>query len=112
MAKLEKVEEGKFVSKVRSHGFVCIKLTSNGGYGEDGYNDRLVLANYGVVALFEFKKEDVDNVEKLQDYRHKHLKKLGYRVYVVRFCSEAYEILMGLVKAAAARSAHKTKVSN
>lgn len=112
MAKPEKVEEGKFVAKVRAHNYICIKLSSQGGYGEDGFNDELVLANYGVTALFEFKKEDVDKVEKLQNYRHKHLKRLGHKTYVVRLCSEAYKILMGLVKAAAARSAHKTKVSN
>jgi len=112
MAKLEKVEEGKFVSKVKSHGYICIKISSQGGYGEDGFNDRLVFASHGVTALFEFKKVDVDEVEKLQNYRHKILKKLGHNTYVVRLCNEAYEILMGLVKEAKARGAHKTKVKN
>jgi hypothetical protein len=112
VAKLEKVEEKKFVSKIRSHGYVCIKLQSQGGYGEDGFNDRLVFASHGVTALFEFKIVGVDEAEKLQNYRHKHLKKLGHNTYVVQLCNEAYEILMGLVKEAAARCTHKTKAKD
>lgn len=99
MAKLEKVEEGKFVLKVESHGWVCFKLRNDGPYGKNGFNDRLVLAENSVSALFEFKREG-EGAEALQDFRHRCLKKLGHNTYVVYTCEEAYRILLDLVKQA------------
>jgi hypothetical protein len=108
-AKPESVEEKKFVKKIRRHGYICIKLQAQGGYGEDGFNDRLVFASYGVTALFEFKRVGIDEAEKLQKYRHKILKRMGHNVYVVQLCDEAYATLKKLVaKAKVEACAKKT----
>jgi hypothetical protein len=109
-AKPEKLEESKFVRKVRRHGYICIKLTVFGGYGQDGFNDQLVFASYGVVALFEFKRVGVDEAEKLQQYRHKILKRLQQKTYVVQQADKAYSILKAAVaEAKAAKEKDKVK---
>jgi hypothetical protein len=100
--KPEKVEENKFYAKVEAHGWDCVKLTTAGPYGRAGRNDRLVLAMYGVVAFFEFKRIGED-AEKLQSYYHEKLKKLGFETHVVYTCDAAYKILMALVRKAKRR---------
>src|ERR1700689_3725255 len=107
--KPEKVEEKKFVKKVRRHGYLCIKLQTQGGFGENGFNDRLVFASYGVVALFEFKRIGIDEAEKLQDYRHQILKRLSQNTYVVQRCDEAYATLKKLVAQAKAEAGAKAE---
>jgi hypothetical protein len=101
--KPEKVEEKKFVTKVESHGWDCIKLSTQGAYGRTGRNDRLVLASYGVVAVFEFKR-DGEEAEPLQDFYHRRLAQMGHRTYVVHKSDEAYKILLEIVGEAAARA--------
>lgn len=99
----EKVEEKKFVAKIESHGYECIKIATQGPFGRTGRNDRLVIASYGVSAFFEFKR-DGEEAEKLQGYFHKKFTALGHKTYVVYRSEEAYRILMGLVEEAKARS--------
>lgn len=108
-SKPEKVEEKKFVAKVEAHGFDCPKLATVGPYGRVGRNDRIVLASYGITALFEFKRDGEDKQgvkthqpEKIQDYYHEKLQKLRHHHYVVYTCDEAYSILMALVRKAKA----------
>jgi hypothetical protein len=101
--KPEKVEEKKFVDKVESHGWDCIKLSTQGPYGRTGRNDRLVLASYGIVVVFEFKR-DGEDAEPLQDFYHRRLKQMGHITHVVYRCAEAYKILIDLVNSAAAKA--------
>lgn len=101
--KPEKVEEKKFVDKVESHGWDCIKLSMQGGYGRAGRNDRLVLASYGITVIFEFKR-DGEDAEPLQDFYHRRLKQMGHKTYVVYRCAEAYKILLEIVNAAATKA--------
>jgi hypothetical protein len=103
-SKPEKVEEKKFVVKVKSHNWICFKLATQGSYGETGYNDRAVWADYGVQVVFEFKRIG-EEARKLQDYRHKEFKRLGHKSHVVFTCAEAYRILLALVEAA--KEAHE-----
>lgn len=105
--KPEKVAEKNFATKVESHGWDCIKLSTQGPYGRGGRNDRLVLASYGIVAVFEFKR-DGEEAEKLQDFYHRRLEQMGHKTYVVYRCDEAYKILLELVNEAAAK-AHAPK---
>ena len=92
MAKPEKVAEKKFVRKVKRAGLLIIKLSTAGYYGSRGYNDRLVFAPFGLTVLFEFKREG-KHAEKLQDYRHRKLRRLGHKTHVVYTCEEAWKIL-------------------
>jgi hypothetical protein len=94
--KLEKVEEDKFVKLVESYGWQCYKLSMAGPFGKAGFNDRVVFASHGVTALFEFKRED-EEARPLQIYRHRILKKLKHKAYVVYRSDEAFKILKGLI---------------
>ena len=103
----EIVEETRFAFKVKSHGWVCFKMATQGSYGDNGYDDRIVLAPYGVHVLFEFKREG-DTVstnkkpDKLQVYRHRNLIALGHPHYVVYKADAAYSIICQLVREAKA----------
>src|ERR1700739_2347358 len=108
VSKLEKVEEKKFVLKVEACGWFTYKLQMIGPFGKKGYNDRIVWADHGVSALFEFKQEG-EVAEKLQDYRHRQLKALGHHIYVVVFAEEAFNILIRLVEEAKAEAVAKAQ---
>lgn len=98
MGKREKVEETKFVRMCDEHGFPCPKMGGTGFYGTNGYNDRLPVLPGGKVIWFEFKREGGDTNKKtyagkLQRWRHKQLKRLGHKSYVVYTAKEAWGIL-------------------
>lgn len=97
--KPEKIEEKKFVTKIESHGWDCIKLSTQGAYGRTGRNDRQVVASYGVVIFFEFKRIG-EEAEKLQDYYHRRLQRMGHKSYVVFTCDEAYKTTLEAVQTA------------
>lgn len=105
-SKPEKVEEKKYVVKIESHGWDCIKIATQGAYGRTGRNDRLTVAAYGVCIFFEFKRIG-EEAEKLQDYYHRRLKKMGHKTYVVYTCDEAYTITLKAVEAA--KSAYENR---
>lgn len=97
--KPERIEENKFVRRVKARGYIAYKMQTKGAYGTNGFNDQLILAACGVTILFEFKRTDTEP-EPLQDYRHRQLKKLGHKTYVVDDAEEAFQILIKAVSAA------------
>jgi hypothetical protein len=89
----EKKEENKFKRKVEARGWEAIKLSMLGPYGRKGRNDRLVLAPWRTVVLFEFKDPDGKGVEKMQAYMHRKYRKMGFPCHVVYTCEQAWKIL-------------------
>jgi len=97
--KPEKVEEKKFCRAVQALGYKTVKLATQGPYGRRGRNDQLVLAELGVTAFFEFKREGEEATEQ-QIYTHNELKELGHHTYVVYKADEALKKLARLIRAA------------
>lgn len=101
MSKPEKLEERKFVKKVRALGAECLKQGGMGRYGTGGFNDQLCLMPYATPAFFEFKAIDDDGKKeeptKRQQSRHRLLKKLGYKTFVVYSKKEAFKICRKLM---------------
>lgn len=75
----EKVIEQKFREAVRSAGGVAIKFTSP---GLDGMPDRLALLPGGRMAFVEVKAPG-KKLRPLQEARHRMLRRLGFKVYVL-----------------------------
>lgn len=75
----EKEIEQKLVSAVKIMGGICPKLTSP---GFDGMPDRLVLLPKGKFGFVEVKAPG-EKPRPLQMARHKLLRKLGFKVYVL-----------------------------
>jgi hypothetical protein len=99
MGKREKVEENKFHKQCEAHGLIAIKMGTHGFYGANGYNDQLILAYPAWAGWFEFKREGGGGTTKtyagkLQRYRHKQLKRLGFNTYVVYTAKEAWAIIL------------------
>ena len=92
MARLEKTEENRFVQYVRDSGWKAVKLTTAGVYGEVGWNDRMVLAPWGIAIFFEFKREG-EGPTKIQHARHRELRRMGFETHVVYTSDEAKTIL-------------------
>ena len=75
----EKALEQKFVAAVRAAGGITPKFTSP---GFDGVPDRLVLLPGGRIAFVEVKAPG-EKPRPLQEARHRLLRRLGFRVYVL-----------------------------
>ena len=75
----EKVIEQKLVQEVKARGGICPKFISP---GYDGMPDRLVLLPGGRISFVEVKAPG-KKPGALQRVRHKQLKQLGARVYVL-----------------------------
>ncbi len=75
----EKITERKLVQKVKSMGGIALKLISP---GFDGVPDRLVLLPCGKIAFVEVKAKG-QKPRPLQETRHRQLKQLGFRVYIL-----------------------------
>lgn len=75
----EKEIENKLVKAVKLTGGLCLKFTSP---GFDGVPDRLVLLPKGKIAFVEVKAPS-KKPRPLQKARHKMLKRLGFRVFVL-----------------------------
>lgn len=75
----EKTIEQKFVTEVKKHGGICPKFISP---GFDGMPDRIVLLPFGRLAFVEVKAPG-EKPRPLQLARHKMLRRLGFRVYVL-----------------------------
>lgn len=93
--KPEKLEERKFVKRVRQLGSECLKQGGMGPYGMGGYNDQLCLCPYEALVFLEFKAIDdngrKEQPTKRQKARHRLLKKLGYRTHVVYSAKEGFK---------------------
>lgn len=75
----EKFIEQKLVKSVKQMGGICPKFVSP---GFDGMPDRLVLLPFGKIAFVEVKAPN-KKPRLLQKARHRLLKKLGFKVYVL-----------------------------
>ena len=75
----EKKIEQKLVTAVKKHGGICPKFVSP---GFDGMPDRLLLLPHGRFAFVEVKAPN-QKPRPLQLSRHKLLRRLGFRVYVL-----------------------------
>lgn len=95
MSKPEKVEERKFVKRVRQLGAECLKQGGMGPYGMGGHSDQLCLCPFETPIFLEFKAVS-DGVReeptKRQKSRHRLYKKLGYKTFVVVSMKEAFRI--------------------
>ena len=76
---LEKTIEHKLAVTVKKHGGIAVKFVSP---NYDGMPDRLVLLPDGVCAFVEVKAPN-KKPRPLQKVRHKTLKRLGFKVYVL-----------------------------
>lgn len=75
----EKKIEQKLVTAVKKHGGICPKFVSP---GFDGMPDRLLLLPHGRFAFVEVKAPN-QKPRPLQRSRHRLLRRLGFRVYVL-----------------------------
>lgn len=75
----EKTIEQKFVMEVKRVGGLALKFTSP---GFDGVPDRIVLLPGGKMAFVEVKAQG-EKPRPLQLARHRLLRRLGFRVYVL-----------------------------
>ena len=75
----EKKIEQKLVTAVKKHGGICPKFVSP---GFDGMPDRLLLLPHGRFAFVEVKAPN-QKPRPLQLTRHRLLRRLGFRVYVL-----------------------------
>lgn len=75
----EKKIEQKLVMAVKKHGGICPKFVSP---GFDGMPDRLLLLPHGRFAFVEVKAPN-QKPRPLQLSRHRLLRRLGFRVYVL-----------------------------
>lgn len=75
----EKEVEQKLVKAVKSNGGICPKFVSP---GFDGMPDRIILLPGGKFAFAELKAPG-EKPKPLQTARHRVLRKLGFRVYVI-----------------------------
>lgn len=76
---LEKQIENKLTKSVKKHGGIAVKFVSP---NYDGMPDRLVLLPDGLCAFVELKAPN-KKPRPLQKARHRLLKKLGFKVYVL-----------------------------
>lgn len=75
----EKYIEQQLAKEIKRRGGICPKFVSP---GFDGMPDRLVLLPFGKVAFVEVKAPN-KKPRPLQKARHRLLKKLGFKVYVL-----------------------------
>ncbi len=75
----ERTIEQQLVKAVKAKGGMCPKFTSP---GMDGMPDRLVLLPQGRIAFVEVKAPG-KKPRSLQLHRHKELRQLGFKVYVL-----------------------------
>ena len=75
----EKEIERKFVKEIKLMGGMAFKFSP---MGYDGMPDRLVLIPGGRIAFVELKRFG-QKPRKLQEMRHRMLRRLGFKVYVL-----------------------------
>lgn len=75
----EKRIEKALIKEVKARGGLALKFVSP---GFDGVPDRLILLALGHIAFVEVKAPN-KKPRKLQQLRHKQIKELGFKVYVL-----------------------------
>ena len=88
----EKNIETALVRATRNRGGICPKFTSP---GMDGMPDRLVLLPHGRFCFVEVKAPG-EKPRPLQVHRHKQLRRLGFKVYVLDGFEQIEGILDGI----------------
>ena len=88
----EKTIEQKLVRAVKGRGGVCPKLVSP---GFDGMPDRLVLLPHGKAGFVEVKAPG-EKPRPIQASRHRLLRRLGFKVYVLDCAEDIPSILDGI----------------
>lgn len=91
----EKQIEKKLISEVKKRGGLCPKWVSP---GFDGVPDRIVLLPHGKFAFVEVKAPG-EEPRPLQRSRHRLLRRLGFRVYVLDNEDEIGGMLDGIIQA-------------
>ncbi len=88
----EKIIERKLVQAVKDRDGICPKFTSP---GFDGMPDRLVLLPGGKMGFVELKAPG-KKARPLQIARHRLLRRLGFKVYVIDDIEKIDEVLGGM----------------
>ena len=88
----EKTIEAVLVKEVKKRGGICPKFTSP---GMDGMPDRFVLLPHGRFGFVEVKAPG-EKPRPLQAYRHRQLRRLGIKVYVLDGTEQIEGILDGI----------------
>ena len=88
----ERVIEQCLVKAVKARGGMCPKFTSP---GLDGMPDRLVLLPHGRFCFVEVKAPG-EKPRPLQVHKHKQLRRLGFKVYVLDGPEQIEGILDGI----------------
>ena len=86
----EKKIEQKLVTAVKKHGGICPKFVSP---GFDGMPDRLLLLPHGRFAFVEVKAPN-QKPRPLQLSRHRLLRSLGFKVYVLDALEDIDKIIL------------------
>ena len=86
----EKKIEQKLVTAVKKHGGICPKFVSP---GFDGMPDRLLLLPHGRFAFVEVKAPN-QKPRPLQLSRHRLLRRLGFKVYVLDALEDIDKIIL------------------
>ena len=96
MIELERDIEGYLRERVkRLHG-LCVKLPAN---LYEGIPDRMVLLPEGRMVFVETKRPKGGRFEKLQPHWHEKLRRLGFKVYVLK-TKEEVEVMLNEVHTA------------
>ena len=90
----EKTVEQKLVRAVKAAGGICPKWVSP-GYA--GVPDRIVLMPKGRAAFVEVKRKG-EKPRPLQEYRHRQLRALGFKVYVLDDIKNIKQILKEVIE--------------
>lgn len=90
----EKETEQKLVKAVKASGGIAPKLVSP---GFDGMPDRLILLPGGIIAFAELKAPG-KKPRPLQVARHRLLRKLGFKVYIIDDPEQITEMLETITK--------------
>ena len=85
----EKIKEQKLVTAVKNHAGICPKFVSP---GFDGMPDRLLLLPHGRFAFVEVKASG-EKPRPLQLARHRLLRRLGFKVFVLDNPQQIGEII-------------------
>ncbi|SFX62039.1 VRR-NUC domain-containing protein [Ruminococcus sp. XPD3002] len=88
----EKTVESKFTSAVKAKGGLAVKFTSP---GFNGMPDRLVMFPGGRIAFVEVKAPG-ETPRPLQRSRHRLLRRMGFKVYVLESIDQIGGIIDGI----------------
>lgn len=95
MTQLERDIERALVGMVKRHDGLCLKWVCPGW---SGVPDRIILLPGGRVLFAETKRPKGGEVRKLQEWWHKTLRRLGFKVWVIWSRDDILELEKHLTK--------------